>query len=250
MKGKLESGLIKSQLPGHIAIIMDGNGRWASRKGLSRIGGHQAGMKSVISVIKAAGDLGIKAVTLFAFSAQNWKRPGPEVESLMELLKHYLRKEGDTLVKEGTRLNPIGRLHDLPPDVVEVLEDISEKTKHCNKLILTLALSYGGREEIVDAVNDIVNRSDKAPRKITEEDLSKHLYTNDLPELDLLIRTSGEMRVSNFLLWQIAYAEIYVTSTLWPDFRRRHLIKALLHYQNRERRFGQTSEQIKERKAQ
>lgn len=245
MRSKLESRLIQSRLPRHIAIIMDGNGRWASRKGLDRIGGHQEGMKSVISVIKSAQDLGIKAVTLYAFSTQNWQRPEAEVLALMELLKHYLLKEGDRLVEMGTRLNPIGRLDELPPDVLEVLMNLKKRTRRCKKLILTLALSYGAREEIVDAVNSLVQGRCSPGDRVTEQDIDAHLYTADLPELDLLIRTSGEMRLSNFLLWQMAYAEIYVTATLWPDFRRRHLVRALLHYQERERRFGQTSEQLR-----
>lgn len=249
MKGKLESQLIKGQLPKHIAIIMDGNGRWASKRGLIRIMGHQEGMKSVKSVIKAAHDLGIKAVTLYAFSVQNWRRPESEVNSLMKLLKEYLIKEGKTLIERGIRLKVIGRMGDLPQDVREVLEDIVEKSKSGDEMILTLALSYGGREEIVDAVREIMSRRDLFQDDISVDTFSRYLSTSDLPELDLLIRTSGEMRVSNFLLWQIAYAEIYVTNTLWPDFRRRHLIKALLHYQNRERRFGLTSEQIRKREA-
>jgi undecaprenyl diphosphate synthase len=249
MKSKLESQLIKGQLPKHIAIIMDGNGRWANKRGLNRIRGHQEGMKSVKSVIKAAHALGIKAVTLYAFSVQNWRRPESEVNSLMKLLKEYLIKEGRILVDKGIRLKVIGRIGDLPKDVREVLEDIIEKTRSGEEMTLTLALSYGGREEIIDAVREMISKRDLSPNDVSVESFSRYLHTSDLPELDLLIRTSGEMRVSNFLLWQIAYAEIYVTSTLWPDFRRRHLIKALLHYQNRERRFGLTSEQIRKREA-
>jgi undecaprenyl diphosphate synthase len=249
MKSKLESQLIKGQLPKHIAIIMDGNGRWANKRGLNRIRGHQEGMKSVKSVIKAAHALGIKAVTLYAFSVQNWRRPESEVNSLMKLLKEYLIKEGRILVDQGIRLKVIGRIGDLPKDVREVLEDIIEKTRSGEEMTLTLALSYGGREEIIDAVREMISKRDLSPNDVSVESFSRYLHTSDLPELDLLIRTSGEMRVSNFLLWQIAYAEIYVTSTLWPDFRRRHLIKALLHYQNRERRFGLTSEQIRKREA-
>ncbi|GBD39246.1 Ditrans,polycis-undecaprenyl-diphosphate synthase ((2E,6E)-farnesyl-diphosphate specific) [bacterium HR37] len=247
MKGKLQSLLDKEKLPRHIVIIMDGNGRWANRKGLDRISGHREGMKAVRSVVKAARELGIKSVTLYAFSAQNWKRPKEEVNALMELLRQYLIKEGDKLVKEEIRLNAIGRLRELPSDVYKVLIDTMEKTKHCKEMILTLALSYGGREEIVDAVRKILSRGDISPEDINEESFSQFLYTVDLPEPDLLIRTSGEMRLSNFLLWQLAYTEIYVTKTLWPDFRKRHLIKAILNYQNRERRFGLTSDQIKKR---
>ncbi|HEX3033925.1 MAG TPA: isoprenyl transferase [Thermodesulfobacteriota bacterium] len=249
MKSKLESTLIKSDLPKHIVIIMDGNGRWAHRKGLDRISGHREGMKSVKSVVRAARELGIKAITLYAFSAQNWKRPKSEVDALMELLKHYLIKEGDTLIKRGIRLNAIGRLWELPYDVYQILTEIMEKTNKCREMTLTLALSYGGREEIIDAIKKLISNRYTSTENINEETFSQFLYTADLPEPDLLIRTSGEMRISNFLLWQLAYTEIYVTKTLWPDFRKRHLIRALLNYQSRERRFGLTSEQIRKRKA-
>jgi undecaprenyl diphosphate synthase len=249
MKGKLESTLIKSGLPEHVVIIMDGNGRWAHRKGLDRISGHREGMKSVKSVVRAARELGIKAITLYAFSAQNWKRPKSEVDALMELLKHYLVKEGDTLIEKGIRLNAIGRLWELPYDVYQTLMESMDKTSKCREMTLTLALSYGGREEIIDAVKKIISKVHISPDNLNEETFSQFLYTADLPEPDLLIRTSGEMRISNFLLWQLAYTEIYVTKTLWPDFRKRHLIKALLNYQSRERRFGLTSEQIRKRKA-
>jgi len=247
MKGKMESLLDKKNIPKHVVIIMDGNGRWAGRKGLDRISGHREGMKSVKSVVKAARELGIKAVTLYAFSAQNWRRPRDEVDALMELLKQYLVKEGDALVEKEIRLNAIGRLWELPPDVHQVLTDAMEKTKDCRGMTLTLALSYGGREEIVDAVKKIILAGIPLSN-LNEESFSQFLYTTDLPEPDLLIRTSGEMRLSNFLLWQLAYTEIYVTRTLWPNFRKRHLVKAILNYQNRERRFGLTSDQIKKRK--
>ena len=249
MKEKLESALIKGKLPKHIVIIMDGNGRWANRKGLDRISGHREGMKSVKSVVKAARELGIKAVTLYAFSAQNWKRPKGEVDSLMELLKQYLIKEANRLVEKEIGLNAIGRLTDLPSDVYETLIETIEKTKLCKEMTLTLALSYGGREEIVDAVKKIISSLNSSHKDLNEEDFSQFLYTANLPDPDLLIRTSGEMRLSNFLLWQLAYTEIYVTKTLWPDFRGRHLIKALLNYQSRERRFGLTSDQIGKREA-
>lgn len=249
MKSKLESTFIKSDLPKHVVIIMDGNGRWAHRKGLDRISGHREGMKSVKSVVRAARELGIKAITLYAFSAQNWKRPKSEVDALMELLKHYLIKEGDTLIKRGIRLNAIGRLWELPYDIYQILTEIMEKTNKCREMTLTLALSYGGREEIIDAIKKLISNRYTSTENINEETFSQFLYTADLPEPDLLIRTSGEMRISNFLLWQLAYTEIYVTKTLWPDFRKRHLIRALLNYQSRERRFGLTSEQIRKRKA-
>jgi undecaprenyl diphosphate synthase len=248
MRKKLDSRIDKANIPAHIAIIMDGNGRWAKRKGIDRISGHREGMKSVRSVVKAASELGIRLVTLYAFSEQNWKRPKVEVDALMELLKQYLLRERDGLVKNGIRLNAIGRLWELPKDVFLVLMETIEMTKQCNSLILTLALSYGGREEIIDAVKEIISRRNILPEDINEQSFSNYLYTLDLPEPDLLIRTSGEFRLSNFLLWQMAYTEIYFTKTLWPDFRKKHLIKALINYQNRERRFGLTSDQTAKRK--
>ncbi|MGB7293241.1 MAG: isoprenyl transferase [Thermodesulfobacteriota bacterium] len=245
---KLESRIDKTNIPAHIAIIMDGNGRWAKRKGIDRISGHREGMKSVRSVVKAANELGIRLVTLYAFSEQNWKRPKVEVDALMELLKQYLLRERKRLVKNGIRLNAIGRLWELPKDVFLVLMETIEMTKECNSLILTLALSYGGREEIVDAVKEIISSGNIRPDDLNEQSFSNYLYTVDLPEPDLLVRTSGEFRLSNFLLWQLAYTEIYVTKTLWPDFRKKHLIKALINYQSRERRFGLTSDQTGKRK--
>ena len=249
MKGKLESQVDPKKLPRHVVIIMDGNGRWAEKKNLDRISGHREGMKSVRAVMKGARDLGIENITLYAFSAQNWNRPEDEVRALMELLKQYLMKEGDRLIENGVRLNAIGRLWELPADVREILDKTIQKTKHCGELTLTLALSYGGREEIVDAVKKIASNGKFSPESIDQESFSEYLYTKDLPEPDLLIRTSGEMRISNFMLWQLAYTEIYVTKTLWPNFRKRHLVKAILKYQGRERRFGLTGEQVKRRKA-
>ncbi len=246
MKGKVESLLTQGKLPRHIVVIMDGNGRWANRKGFDRISGHKEGMKSVKSVVKASRDLGIKAVTLFAFSAQNWKRPKSEVDALMKLLKEYLIKEVNRLVEKEIKLNAIGRLWELPSDVHEVLVKTMEKTKLCKEMTLTLALSYGGREEIIDAIKKIISDG-ISPEDLDEDSFSKFLYTSNLPEPDLLIRTSGEIRLSNFLLWQLAYTEIYVTKTLWPDFKKKHLIRALINYQNRERRFGLTSDQIRKR---
>jgi len=249
MKGKLESFIDKDKLPAHIAIIMDGNGRWAKNKNLDRISGHREGMKSVRAVVTAAKELGIGHVTLYAFSAQNWKRPKNEVDALMELLKHYLLNERGKLIENGIKLNAIGRLRDLPQSVSDVLRETTEMTKGGREMTLTLALSYGGREEIVDAVKKILAGDRISPELIDQSNFSQFLYTSDMPEPDLLIRTSGEMRLSNFMLWQIAYAEIYVTRTLWPNFRKRHLVKAILNYQNRERRFGLTGEQIKKREA-
>lgn len=245
MKGKLESSILPEKLPVHIAIIMDGNGRWAKVKNLDRISGHREGMKSVRSVVRAARDLGVRYITLYAFSAQNWQRPEIEVNALMELLKHYLSTESGKLVENGIRLNAIGRLHELPGDVLAALDDTMEKTRHCREMTLTLALSYGGREEIIDAVKRVVSDGIASPEDLGTANFSSYLYTANLPEPDLLIRTSGEMRISNFMLWQLAYTEIYVTKTLWPDFRKGHLVKAILNYQKRERRFGLTGEQVK-----
>ncbi len=247
MKGKLESLVDKDNLPAHIVIIMDGNGRWAKKNNLDRISGHREGMKSVRAVVKGAKDLGVKHITLYAFSAQNWQRPKVEVNALMELLKQYLLREGNKLVENDISLNAIGRLCELPQDVYEVLEETIEKTKDCKELTLTLALSYGGREEIIDAVKKMISLENIAPEDINQTNFSKLLYTSNLPEPDLLIRTSGELRLSNFMLWQLAYTEIYVTKTLWPNFRKRHLIKAILNYQRRERRFGLTGDQVKKR---
>ena len=247
MKGKTETYLDKSKIPQHIVIIMDGNGRWAKRKGTDRISGHKEGMKSVKAVVKAASELEIKFITLFAFSAQNWQRPKIEVDALMELLKEYLKKEGKKLAENDIKLNAIGRLSELPGDVYNVLTETINITRHCKSLTLTLALSYGGREEIVDAIREIISNGNISPHEIDEISFSKFLYTADLIEPDLLIRTSGELRLSNFLLWQLAYTEIYVTKTLWPDFRKRHLIKAIINYQKRERRFGLTSDQTGKR---
>jgi undecaprenyl diphosphate synthase len=236
----------KKRLPKHIVIIMDGNGRWAERKNLSRITGHREGIKSVSSIVGAGREVGLKYITLFAFSAQNWSRPKKEVIALMELLKQYLIEEGERLVEQDIKLNAIGRLYQLPDDVLEVLKSITNKTKNCKTMTLTLALSYGSREEIVDTIKTLIKKGID-PDKINEETISRNLYTADIPDPDLLIRTSGEMRISNFLLWQLAYTEIYVTKTLWPNFRKRHLIRAIQNYQNRERRFGLTGKQIKKR---
>ena len=236
----------KKRLPGHVVIIMDGNGRWAERKNLSRITGHREGIKSVSSIVEAGREVGLKYITLFAFSAQNWNRPKKEVIALMELLKQYLIEEGERLVEQDIKLNAIGRLYQLPDDVLETLESIINKTKDCKTMTLTLALSYGSREEIVDTLKTLIKKGID-PDNINEETISRNLYTADIPDPDLLIRTSGEMRISNFLLWQLAYTEIYVTKTLWPNFRKRHLIKAIQNYQNRERRYGLTGKQIKKR---
>lgn len=236
-----------NKLPAHVVIIMDGNGRWAKNKNLDRIRGHQEGMKAASSVVEAAKDLGISYVTLYAFSVQNWQRPKDEVVALMNLLNDYLRKEGDKLIEQDIKLKAIGRLDDLPGTTLDTLNDIIERTRSCKSMTLTLALSYGGREEILDAVKKLVASGLKDVDSIDQDCFSGYLYSSDLPDPDLLIRTSGEMRLSNFMLWQLAYTEIYVTRTLWPNFRKRHLVKALLEYQKRERRYGLTGEQIKEK---
>ncbi len=236
---------LSEPIPRHVVIIMDGNGRWARQRNLDRLSGHKEGMKSTRSVVEAAREIGIKYVTLYAFSAQNWKRPGGEVLALMDLLRHYLTTEAENLLKQDIRLNAIGGLSNLPADIGRLLERVMKMTRRCGSLTMTLALSYGGREEIINAVNGIIAEGRKKP--VNEREFEKYLYTSGLPEPDLLIRTGGEMRLSNFLLWQLAYAEIYVTKTLWPNFRKRHFLKALANYRGRERRFGLTGEQIRDK---
>jgi len=237
----------KEKLPHHIAIIMDGNGRWAKKKNLSRISGHLKGVDSVREVVTACREMGIKVLTLYAFSMENWQRPKEEVTALMGLLKEYLLKERDEMVKNNIRLSAIGRLEDLSPDVRATLDEAIKETKKCDGMILNLALSYGGRSEILHAVHGILSDLKRGRIKEEEIDLSsfpQYLWTRGLPDPDLLIRTSGESRISNFLLYQIAYTELYLTETLWPDFNREELQKAIVDYQSRERRFGLTSEQI------
>ncbi len=236
----------KRNVPGHVAVIMDGNGRWAEDRNLERIDGHKEGMKSVNSIVKASKEIGIKYITLFAFSAQNWKRSEKEVVALMDMLKHFLLQEHPKLVERDIRLNAIGRLTQLPEEVRGVLDEVVKNTRKCKSMVLTLALSYGGREEIVDVAKSIAKKKCK-PGSIDEKMIVRHLYTSDLPDPDLLIRTSGEMRISNFLLWQSAYAEIYITKTLWPNFRKKHFVNAIINYQNRERRFGFTGSQIRKK---
>ena len=217
---------------------MDGNGRWAQARGLPRIAGHKAGVDSVRAIVRAAGELGIEALTLYSFSTENWLRPAEEVGELMKLLSWALKLEALELEKNQVRLGAIGRLHQLPPDVLKSLNATIDRLKHNRGLRLTLALNYGGRQEIIDAVNQAV-ASGRAI--LDEETINSFMYTSDLPELDLMIRTSGEMRLSNFMLWQAAYAEIYVTPVLWPDFRKPDLIEALDEFANRDRRFGGVS---------
>jgi undecaprenyl diphosphate synthase len=235
-------------LPQHIAIIMDGNGRWAKKQGFLRIFGHENGAKSVRVAVETCGNLGIRFLTLYAFSTENWNRPKKEVDTLMKLLIKSLKAELPSLEKNNIRLNAIGNLDSLPVKVREELELVIQKTAKNTQMTLTLALSYGSREELVKAVQAIAdNVKNKliSPDQINESTINQHLYTRNLPDVDLMIRTSGEHRISNFLLWQLAYAELYFSEVLWPDFREEHLFEALDSYQKRERRFGKTSEQLK-----
>jgi len=240
--GSEEEMLVKkldfSRLPRHVAIIMDGNGRWAKKRMLPRIEGHRAGAKSVRTVVETCARLGIKFLTLYAFSKENWKRPKKEVATLWKLLEDYLKKEDKVLVKNRFRLRFIGQIEAIPASARRELERVEELTKDNKNLTLILALNYGGRDEIVDAVKKIFEEKDFDVDSLDEEKFSRYLYTNHIPDPDLLIRTSGELRVSNFLLWQIAYSEIWVTQDLWPDFRKKQLLQALVDYQKRERRFG------------
>ena len=230
-----------NRLPRHVAVIMDGNGRWAKLRRKRRVEGHRAGIDSVRDVVETSARLGLEVLTLYAFSVENWKRPAAEVKTLMGLLKHYLRMELDTLLRNNIRFQVIGRMGDLPGDVQKELQRGMERTRRETGLVFNIALNYSGRAEITDSVQRLladVVANGKDPASITEETLGSYLYTAGQPDPDLLIRTSGEMRVSNFLLWQIAYAEIWVTDVLWPDFRRKHLLQAIADYQKRERRYG------------
>jgi len=225
------------RLPAHVAIIMDGNGRWAGQRRLPRVEGHRAGIESVRSVVEASARLGIEVLTLYAFSVENWKRPRTEINTLMMLLKRYVRLELETLLKNDIRFQVIGRREELRPDVQEELQAAMTRTAANRGMRFNIALNYGGRAEIVDAIRRLVEAGVPAA-EIDEQRFAGYLYTAGQPDPDLLIRTSGEMRISNFLLWQIAYSEIWVTDTLWPDFRRRHLLEAIVAYQKRERRYG------------
>ena len=234
----------KENLPKHIAITMDGNGRWAKDKGKLRIFGHQHGVKAVRETVEAAAEIGIKYLTLYAFSTENWKRSEREVNALMTLLISTISKETKTLMKNDICLNAIGNLSQLPKKCKQELEQAIEKTKNNKRMTLILALSYSGRWEIVNAVNKIMKEKNLR-KELTEEAFQQYLNTKGVPDPELLIRTSGEHRISNFLLWQIAYSELYFTDTLWPDFRKEDLLKAIIDYQKRERRFGKTIQQIK-----
>tara|TARA_R110002124_G_scaffold287364_1_gene474052 strand:+ start:87034 stop:87777 length:744 start_codon:yes stop_codon:yes gene_type:complete len=238
-----------AKLPKHLAVIMDGNGRWAKQKGLFRSIGHENGTKAVREIVEACAEINIQYLTLYAFSTENWNRPKMEVELLMKLLVSSLKKEIKTLQKNNIKLNAIGNLESLPKKAYKELLDVIEKTKENDRMTLTLALSYGSREEITKTIKEIslkVKNNIISPDDIDESVINNHLYTQNLPDVDLLIRTSGEQRISNFLLWQIAYAELYFTETLWPDYTKNHLFEAILNYQNRERRFGKTSEQLEQ----
>ncbi|MEZ7916658.1 MAG: isoprenyl transferase [Polaribacter sp.] len=237
------------RVPKHVAIIMDGNGRWAEGKGMSRVFGHRNALTAVRESIESAAQIGVKAITLYAFSTENWNRPKLEVDALMSLLVNSLKKELITFQKNGVIVNAIGNIENLPSKAKKALNEVIIQTKDNSKIIMTLALSYGSREEIVNAIKNIskkVVNKELSVKEIDENIINNHLYTFNLPEVDLMIRTSGEQRISNFLLWQMAYAELYFTDVLWPDFRKEDFYDAIIDYQNRERRFGKTSEQITE----
>jgi len=229
-----------SRLPRHVAVIMDGNGRWAQKRHLPRIAGHRSGTQSARTTIETCARLKVEALTLYAFSVENWRRPKTEIDFLMQLLREYLKKEMPLLQRNEIRMRFLGRIDELPAAVQKDVREATEKTARNKGMVLCVALNYGGRAEIVDAMNAILseNNGHGAASRITEERIARHLYTEGLPDPDLLIRTSGELRVSNFLLWQIAYAEIFVTDTLWPDFNRARLLEALVEFQKRERRYG------------
>ncbi|WP_299551818.1 isoprenyl transferase [Seonamhaeicola sp.] len=243
----LKERILSKKLPEHIAIIMDGNGRWAKQKGMMRAFGHENGAKAVRKTVETCAELGVKNLTLYAFSTENWNRPKLEVQTLMKLLISSLRKEIKTLQDNNIKLAAIGNLKLLPAKVFKELSEVMDKTKSNSRMTLTLALSYGSREELLNTVKEIsikVKNNIISPGNIDESIINEHLYTQNLPDVDLLIRTSGEQRISNFLLWQIAYAELYFTNVLWPDFAEEHLYEAIIEYQKRERRFGKTSEQL------
>jgi len=245
--GDWDKQIDRSRVPEHIAVIMDGNGRWAKKQGLMRVRGHEKGTRAVRQTVEGCAELGVKHLTLFAFSTENWNRPKLEVETLMRLLVSSLKKELPTMENNKISLRAVGSLELLPSSARRELEEVIEVTKDNDHMTLTLALSYGSRQELVNVIKSIsqeVKDGELQIDDIDEKDITRHLYTNYLPDVDLLIRTSGEQRISNFLLWQIAYAELYFTEVLWPDFRKENLANAILNYQKRERRFGKTSEQL------
>ncbi|MFZ5646321.1 MAG: isoprenyl transferase [Bacillota bacterium] len=237
----LRTALDPSRMPRHVAIIMDGNGRWARRRGMPRSFGHRAGVESLRHVVRVSAEIGIKVLTVYAFSTENWKRPREEVDILMDLLVEYLNKEIDELCEKNVRIRAIGRIGELPPKAGEAVKVAHERSKNCTGLNLNIALNYGGRAELEDAIREIcakVDRKQLSPDQIDQDIISQHLYTAGQPDPDLLIRPSGDFRVSNFLLWQLAYTEFWLTDVMWPDFRGIHLIQAVLDFQRRNRRFG------------
>ncbi len=227
-----------SKLPQHVAVIMDGNGRWAKKRSLPRVEGHRAGAESVREIVETCARLGIKYITLYAFSKENWKRPRREVATLWRLLEEYLKKQDKVLLENRFRLKVIGQRDGIPVSVHKELDRVEELTKDNERMTIVLALNYGGRTEIADGIKKILKERDFDVESFNEEKFSRYLYTAEIPDPDLLIRTSGEQRVSNFLLWQIAYSEIWITQEYWPDFRKKHLLQAVVDYQKRERRFG------------
>ncbi|MFC2165115.1 isoprenyl transferase [Acidobacteriota bacterium] len=234
----LADQLDSAKLPRHVAVIMDGNGRWAKKRNLPRVEGHRAGSKSVREIVETCGRLGISFLSLYAFSKENWKRPKREISTLWRLLEDYLKREDKLLIENNFRLIVIGQREAIPDSVNRELQRVEDVTKNNSRLTILLALNYGGRAEIVDAVKMIMSERDLDPDSLNEETFANYLYTAEVPDPDLLIRTSGELRISNFLLWQIAYSEIWITPKYWPDFRKKHFLQALLDYQKRERRFG------------
>ncbi|MEN8123521.1 MAG: isoprenyl transferase [Bacteroidota bacterium] len=243
----LKSKINNKFLPKHVAVIMDGNGRWAKKRGLTRVLGHRKGVNAVRETVEAAAELNIEALTLYTFSTENWNRPKSEVDTLMSILVNSLKKELPTFQKNNVKLQTIGNIEKLPDKAKKELKDTIEITKNNSHLTLTLALNYGSREEIINAFKKISKKivnNELKTEEIDEKIINNHLYTFTLPDVDFLIRTSGELRISNFLLWQIAYAEFYFTEVLWPDFKKEDFYKAIINYQSRERRFGKTSEQI------
>jgi undecaprenyl diphosphate synthase len=243
-----ERRIRSDRIPRHVAVIMDGNGRWAEERGKTRNEGHWEGIEAVRAVVRGAHELGVKVLTLYSFSLENWDRPKTEVDELMRILEHYLETELDETHRNGIRVRVIGRPELLPPAVRKRLDAAVERTRHNREMTLVFALSYGGRQELVDATRRLLRDVERGlvdPDRLDEKTFSAYLYEPDLPDPDLLIRTGGESRVSNFLLWQIAYTELYTTPVMWPDFRKGHLIEAVLDYQGRERRFGLTSAQVR-----
>ncbi len=243
-----ERRLSPKSIPRHVAIIMDGNGRWAQARGLSRFEGHRAGLDACRAVVRAAHETGVKVLTLYAFSLENWNRPKPEVDELMRLLEHYLDEEIDEVMRNGIQVRAIGRRDRLPASVAKKIDETVERTRENREMQLVFGISYGGRAEIVDAARKLLDDAEHGkvdPERLDEKTFAAYLYDPELPDPDLLIRTGGESRVSNFLLWQIAYTEIYMSDVMWPDFRKSHLVEALGDYQQRERRYGMTSAQLR-----